>query len=497
MPAYQKSKVMKGPLNPAGQETDFPTRLILESAGEGIYGLDTEGRTTFINPAAEKMTGFSAEEVIGQCQHLLVHHSKADGTPYDLKECHIYAAFRDRKVHRASDEVFWKKDGTCFPAEYVSTPVLENGRLVGAVVVFRDITERKRAEEEIQYLRYQLDSENAYLHQEMLEAKGLGHIVGQSLALKNTISQIEMVAPTDANVLIFGESGTGKELVASQIHNCSPRKDRPMIKVNCASLPRELYESEFFGHVKGAFSGACRDRVGRFELADRGTLFLDEVGEIPLDLQGKLLRILQEGTYERVGDEKTCITDVRIIASTNRDLKEAVKKQIFRPDLYYRLNVFPIEVTPLREREEDIPLLAKHFLALTSKRLRLPAPALTPENVCQLQGYHWPGNVRELQNLIERAVITSFRGNLSFDISPQKAPVVMDSSDILCEEFEESFEVVPAFKIKCWERQNILRALKKSGGKVAGAGGAAELLGIKSTTLSSKIRKIRLGTPDA
>lgn len=468
------------------------TKLILESAGEGIYGLDAEGRTTFVNPAVEKMTGFSAEELIGECQHKLVHHSRPNGEPYPVLECPIYAAFKDGKVYQVSDEVFWRKDGTSFPVEYVSTPIRENLKLRGAVVIFKDITERKQAEEEIQCLRRQLELENAYLSEEVLEAKAYGEIVGKGSALQNILEQIEMVAPTNANVLITGESGTGKELVAREIHNRSARSKRAMIRVNCASIPKELYESEFFGHVKGAFTGAIKDRAGRFELADGGTLFLDEVGEIPLELQSKLLRVLQEGTYERIGDEKTRGADVRIIAATNRNLKEDVEAKGFRQDLYYRLNVFPIEVPPLRKRTEDIPMLSMRFLKLASNNLKLPLPRLSQADILKLQSYDWPGNVRELQNVIERAVITSRSGKLSFDLPKGKggdlrkpAAKRQPENKILTEE-----------DMKLHGRENILNALNQCGWRVNGSGGAAEILEMKPTTLHSRIKKMGLKKPE-
>jgi len=261
------------------------------------------------------------------------------------------------------------------------------------------------AYEEIDQLKARLEEENLYLQDEIKTEHGYADIVGQSPALRSVLRQIELVAPTDASVLILGESGTGKELVAREIHKRSRRQNRPLIRVNCASIPRELYESEFFGHVKGAFTGALKDRAGRFEVADGGTLFLDEVGEIPLDLQSKLLRVLQEQQYERVGDEKTRQVDVRIIAATNRDLQKEVEAGRFRQDLYYRLNVFPIEVAPLRRRKEDIPLLASHLLEHAARKLNCAQPRLTKAHVIKLQSYDWPGNVRELQNVIERAVI--------------------------------------------------------------------------------------------
>src|SRR5271165_1860585 len=230
-------------------------------------------------------------------------------------------------------------------------------------------------------------------------AGGSDEIIGQSIALRQIIAQIEMVAPTDANVLILGETGTGKELIAQQLHRRSRRKDRPLVRVNCACIPKELYESEFFGHARGAFTGAIKDRVGRFEAAAGGTVFLDEIGEIPLELQSKLLRVLQEKYYERVGEERTRRADVRIIAATNRDLKKEVEAGRFREDLYYRLNVFPMELAPLRERREDIPLLAAHFVELSLRELGCPRPRLTRAGIETLQSYDWPGNIRELRNV--------------------------------------------------------------------------------------------------
>ncbi|MEE8206722.1 MAG: sigma 54-interacting transcriptional regulator [Nitrospinaceae bacterium] len=470
-------------------------KLILESAGEGVYGVDLEGRTTFVNPAAERMTGYTAKEMIGNCQHKLTHHSKSDGTAYSNLECPIYAAFKDGKVHTVSDEVFWRKDGTAFPVEYVSTPIRENMKLLGAVVVFRDISQRKQAEEEIHRLRRQLELENAYLHEEVLEAQAYGEIVGSSPALGAILRQIEMVGPTDASVLITGESGTGKELVAREIHNRSARSRRAMIKVNCASIPKELYESEFFGHVKGAFTGAIKDRAGRFQLADGGTLFLDEIGEVPLDLQSKLLRVLQEGTYERIGDEKTLKTDVRIIAATNRNLKEEVLAKRFREDLFYRLNVFPIEVPPLRHRTEDIPSLANRFLNQAASKLNLPLPQFTKANMLELQGYDWPGNVRELQNVIERAVITSRSGKFALNLTQGKQSNGRRGKEERRRASDDEKPILTEEEMKLRDRENLLNALHQCGWKITGPDGAAETLGMKPTTLHSKIKKLALKKP--
>ena len=348
-----------------------------------------------------------------------------------------------------------------------------------------------RAFEEIERLRQQLELENAYLREEVTQELAFGNIVGTSAPLKAVLRQIQKVAPTDASVLIYGESGTGKELIARAIHERSQRHARPLIKVNCASVPRELFESEFFGHVKGSFTGAVRDRAGRFQLADGGTLFLDEVGEIPLELQSKLLRVLQEGEYERVGEEQTRRTNVRVIAATNRDLPRDIAAGRFREDLYYRLNVFPLTVPPLRERQADIPLLAEHFLRRAQQRIVGMSAKLTRANVEQLLLYDWPGNIRELQNVIERAVILSQGGALQFDTMLNHTtlhPLVPAVS-------EAKGEVLTRTQLKARERDNILAALAQSNGKIYGAGGAAELLGIKATTLASWMKSLQIEKP--
>jgi DNA-binding NtrC family response regulator len=321
-------------------------------------------------------------------------------------------------------------------------------------------------------------------------------IVGTSSAYRSVRRRIEMVAPTDSTVLIQGETGTGKELIALQIHKSSRRKDQPLVRVNCATIPKDLYESEFFGHVRGAFTGAIKDRVGRFEAAHGGTLFLDEIGEIPIELQSKLLRALQEKQYERVGDERTKRADVRIIAATNRDLKLEVEAGRFREDLYYRLNVFPVQVAPLRERREDIPLLAKYFVEKLVKELKCPKPRLTEAGVASLQNYDWPGNIRELRNVIERAIIVA-RGNaLEFDL-PTMVPEPVPISPF----FELSDTAQPEFltepEIQRRDRENLWVVLQKTGWKIKGADGAAELLGVKPTTLISRIKKMGLKRQDA
>jgi transcriptional regulator with GAF, ATPase, and Fis domain len=353
-----------------------------------------------------------------------------------------------------------------------------------------------RAFEQIEQLKAQLELENTFLQEEVLEAKAFGDIIGQSAAVKQLLRQVEMVAPTDATVLILGESGTGKELVAREIHKHSRRSGHPLIRVNCASIPRELYESEFFGHIKGAFTGAVKDRAGRFEAAHGGTLLLDEVGEIPLELQSKFLRVLQEGQYERVGEERTRTIDVRIIAATNRDLPKEVAAGRFRQDLYYRLNVFPIRVAPLRERKDDIPLLAAHFLEKAARKLNVPPARLTQAHIAQFQAHDWPGNIRELQNMIERALILAQNGVLWFDFPTGErtgAVPVPPIPEVKMGGPERG--ILSDLELRNLERDNLLAALNKTGWKIHGPGGTAELMGLKPSTLISRLKRLGLKKP--
>lgn len=351
-----------------------------------------------------------------------------------------------------------------------------------------------RAFEEIERLRAQLELENEYLRDEVRAAHDFGEIIGDSPALGKVLEQVELVAPTDTSVLVLGESGVGKELIARAIHEHSARKDGPMIKVNCASIPQELFESEFFGHVKGSFTGAVRDRIGRFELAHRGTLFLDEVGEIPLDMQSKLLRVLQEGTYERIGEEQTRSADVRVVAATNRKLEEEVQAKRFREDLFYRLSVFPIEVFPLRQRKEDIPVLASHFLEQHSRRLGMPVPVLKKRHIAGLERYDWPGNIRELQNVVERAVIRSRVGPLRLDL-PQSSDIDSQSNRTTLASVDSRQELMTYEELKQLERENVLAILDKCGWKISGQGGAAEFLGVHPATLASRLKAMGVNRP--
>jgi PAS domain S-box-containing protein len=478
------------------QDIERENQLILRAAGEGIYGVNAEGKTTFVNPAAERMLGWTAEELVGKEIHPIVHHTHHDGRHYHNHDCPIYAAFRDGAVHQVDGEVFWRKDGSPAWVEYTSTPIRDRGVVVGAVVVFRDVSQRREADEklhaaltEVDRLRERLELENAYLQEEIRIETNPRGIIGGSGAIQKTLRQVKLVAPTTAAVMITGESGTGKELIARAIHEDSTRSDRPLIRVNCAAIPRELFESEFFGHVRGAFTGATRDRIGRFELADGGTLFLDEVGEIPLELQGKLLRVLQEGHFERVGQERTRAVDVRVIAATNRDLKQEVQRGRFREDLYFRLNVFPIETVPLRERREDIPLLAQHFLTRESKALKSNL-RLSEGDARRLTRYDWPGNVRELQNVIERAAILSQNGRLRIDLPDVSGAQAPASAARLKADARPA--VMTSSEMRDLERANIQAALEACAGKVFGPGGAAEMLDIKPTTLASRIKALAI-----
>jgi len=455
---------------------------ILQAAGEGIYGLDAEGIATFVNRAAVEMTGWSAEETIGTSIHYKHHHSHADGSHYPHQACPIYKAVHDGELHHKDDEVFWRKNGSCFPVEYTSTPIYEEDKLAGAVVVFKDISERKRAEqallkslEEVEHLKEQLQAENSYLQEEIRQDLNYGEIVGGSLQVKDMLRQVQQVASTDASVLITGESGTGKEMVARAIHQQSRRNHKALVKVNCAAISSGLVESELFGHEKGAFTGAVARRQGRFELADGGTLFLDEVGELPAETQVKLLRVLQEQEFERVGSSHVIKVDVRIIAATNRNLIQMVAEGDFREDLFYRLSVFPIEAPPLHRRMSDLPILAQYFLEQCAQKLGKSLRGITPEGLERLQSYVWPGNIRELKNVIERASIV------------EHGPYLQLS------EFQPAITQSPTSKLLTLEElesRHISQVLKVTRGVIAGPNGAALILGLHPNTLRSRMLKL-------
>jgi transcriptional regulator with GAF, ATPase, and Fis domain len=418
----------------------------------------------------------------------------------------------DPEWHRVGDQHRLKAAGI---RGFMGAPITHKGELLGIAASYFDhhppcqshpwakifanhigaAIAGARAFEEIQQLKNQLEQQNEYLEEEVVEARAFGELVGQSSALRQIVRHIDLVAATEASVLILGETGTGKELVAREIHRRSARKDKPLVRVNCASIPKDLFESEFFGHVRGAFTGAVKDRAGRFETAHGGTIFLDEVGEIPLEMQSKLLRVLQEKRYERVGDDRTRYSDVRIVAATNRNLKKDAAAGRFREDLYYRLNVFPIEVPPLRERLDDIPFLTKHFVDLSVRELNCAKPRLPQSALANLQNYSWPGNIRELRNVIERAVILARGKALEFNL-----PVTAGAKSNHRNEPTGTGRATPDFLTKSelerLERDNLLLALDAANWKIKGPDGAAELFGIKPTTLLSKMEKWKLKKPE-
>jgi formate hydrogenlyase transcriptional activator len=348
-----------------------------------------------------------------------------------------------------------------------------------ARIMFLDMTDQVLMEQE----KAGLEAQNAYLLDEIRTEQNFGDIVGGSSGLRKVMQQVQLVAPTDATVLITGESGTGKELVARAIHEQSARRERPLIKLNCSAVPEGLFESEFFGHVKGAFTGALKDKPGRFELADGGTLFLDEIGEVPLAMQAKLLRVLQEQELEWLGDTRTRKVNVRVIAASNRNLKKEVDEGRFRQDLFYRLSVFPIEVPPLRERREDVAPLVAHFIRQGARRMNRPEPKISKTALDQLATYHWPGNVRELQNTVERAIILLREGPLTFDLPASRADENLSGPA----KSTARAAFLTRDELKRRDREAVIDALNQTNGKVSGPGGAAELLGIKPSTLASRI----------
>lgn len=461
--------------------------LILNSAGEGIYGLDANGKVTFVNPAAVKMTGWNVEETIGEPGHAQHHHTKADGSPYPHEECPIYAALKDGEIHhQVRDEVFWRKDGTSFPVYYTSTPIIDNGEIIGAVIVFQDVTEIKASEAQLEHalnqinqLKEQIQAENTYLQEEIKHNSNFEEILGQSPELQKVFHQVEQVAPTDTTVLLLGETGTGKELFARSIHNLSHRKERPLVKVNCTALPINLIESELFGHEKGSFTGASSRRIGRFELANGGTIFLDEIGELSLDLQVKLLRIVQEGEFERLGGSTTISVDVRVIAATHRDLKMMVKKGDFREDLFYRLNVFPMTLPPLRERGTDIAIIVQAFVDRFAKKMGKQIETIPQKVMDELSHYSWPGNVRELENIIERAIILSNNGVLALQDR------LVNISNTGNKAVDVSFKTYSDM-----ERDYIIQVLEHTDWRVSGEQGAATTLEMHPNTLRSRMSKL-------
>ena len=646
------------------QESEERVRLILDSSAEGIYGCDPNFICLFCNQAAVSLLGYDeCTELLGHNMHRLAHHTRPDGTPFPSEECPIDIGFHENRGVHIDDDIFWRKDGTSFPVEYWSHPMLRDGKTVGAVITFFDITERKKAEdalrkseqrqsslleinnaiinnltqealftsayeairrvvsfdraafllyrpetktlkllsmdsdseseffrlgkdydlqetrisaqvlerqqavvrgdlekeqqspgdrrliaegiqsycvvplvargnsigtftvwsetknryshadaellqevanqvalaianmksyEEIAALKARLEKENVYLQEEIRNEHNFEEILGNSPALLELLRRVNQVAPTDSTVLIHGETGTGKELIARAIHNRSARKDRPLVKVNCSAISAGLVESELFGHVKGAFTGAFERHIGRFELANGGTLFLDEVGELPLETQVKLLRVLQEREFEPVGSNRSVHVDVRIIAATNRNLEESISAGKFRSDLYYRLNVIPLEVPPLRERRSDIPQLAMFFLSRCARNLGKKMEGISATTTESLIRYSWPGNVRELQNVIERGLILSHGSILELEndlmnVSASVAHRDKAQEDVTTQTTGPSAELKTLEDV---ERAHISTVLQQTRGVIEGANGAAKTLGMHPNTLRHRMEKL-------
>jgi PAS domain S-box-containing protein len=441
--------------------------------------VDSEGHYVSANPAGLDLLKCTDQELTGMPvidTYLPEEHGAIRSWPEEMKT----------ETTVRFERTLLRTDGTTLPVE-VSTSPVRHGYFQ---TVVRDISERKRSEaalakafKEIQTLKNQLQTENIALREEIDRASMFEEIVGTSPALRAVLSRVSRVAPTDSTVLITGETGTGKELIARAVHKRSQRSSRPFVSVNCSAIPRDLIASELFGHEKGAFTGATQRRSGRFELAEGGTIFLDEIGELPAETQIALLRVLQEREFERVGGTGSIRTNVRVVAATNRDLQAAIAAGTFRSDLFYRLNVFPIEVPPLRERREDIPVLVAYFIDRFARKAGKSIHSVNKMTMELLQSYPWPGNIRELQNVIERSVIVCDTENFSVDESwlsrqplrsrPKNQP---ELSQKLADEEKEMIEA----------------ALRESGGRVSGPSGAAVKLGLPGSTLDSKIRSLRI-----
>jgi PAS domain S-box-containing protein len=410
----------------------------------------------------------------------------------------IQKSLRDPSDFEADYRII-RDDGTVRHLHTVGHPAKgAAGQPIEYVGTLIDVTEQhqsraalEKAFEEIKTLKDQLYQENVALRQEIDETSMFEEIIGKSSALQSALKQVETVASTESTVLILGETGTGKELIARAIHNLGSRRGNAFVKLNCAAIPTGLLESELFGHEKGAFTGAIAQRIGRFELAHRGTVFLDEIGEVPLELQPKLLRVLQEREFERLGSSRTLRSDARLIAASNRDLEAMVREQKFRPDLFYRLNVFPIRVPALRERPEDIPLLVRHFAELFSRRVNKPITLIPSETMSAFIQYDWPGNVRELQNVIERAVILSNRGVLRVSTAELRGHASAASADAVPKTLRTA-------RIRSrtpnLSREQVIQALRETGGRIGGSAGAAARLGLKRTTLIAQMKKLGVST---
>lgn len=451
-------------------------RSLFEFSPDAIVVTDQEGRIAEVNTQVQKVFGYERAELLGQPIEVLIPERFRAAHPGRRAD---YAAHpRVRTMGAGLDLYGRRKDGSEFPVDIMLGPVKASaGQMVLGVI--RDLTEKKEAEDALR----RSEQENRYLEEEINTSHQFEEIVGESSGLKRVLKQVEDVATTDATVLILGETGTGKELIARAIHELSSRRDHAFVRLNCSAIPSGLLESELFGHEKGAFTGAIAQKVGRLELAHLGTFFLDEVGDLPLELQPKILRALQQKEFERVGGTRTISVNVRLVAATNRDLAKMVNAGQFRTDLYYRLRVFPVTIPPLRERRDDIPILVHYFLSSHSTRMGKRIESIPARTMQTLVHWHWPGNVRELENFIERSVILS-------EGSVLRAPLAE------LEAIEESAGRAHSTSLEVAEREHILRVLRECKGMIGGANGAAERLGLKRTTLNSMLKKLGIKRRD-
>jgi len=456
------------------------TEALIQGMPELAYVFDTDGRMIRWNENIEKILGYSAEELKDKFMGDFIAEKDRPKVAAAFK-----ALLKDGQERKVEYDIV-KKNGETIPYYGSGKPVEIDGQIfmIGMTI---DLTDLKKAQEkieqhliEIKTLKDQLEAENIILRQELKSTHAFDEIIGESNILKHILYRVEQVAPQDTTVLLEGETGTGKELFARAIQQRSRRHDKPMVTVNCASLPANLVESELFGHEKGAFTGALQKQIGRFELADGGTIFLDEIGEIPLEMQAKLLRVLQEGEFERIGNPRTIKVDVRVIAATNRDLEQESQRGRFRKDLYYRLNVYPITIAPLRDRTSDIPLLVEHFVKRFNHKLGKNITHIPRKVIDQLQRYDWPGNIRELENIIERAVILSKSAALAVEPLQRVTFSAEDELQSLAEH----------------ERAYIEKVLEKTYWRIDGPKGAARILDMHPETLRSRMRKLGIVRPD-
>lgn len=451
-------------------------RTLFESSPDAIIATNEKGEITEANSQVEKFFGYSRDELVGRTIETLVPERFHNAHPRHRKE--YSAQPRTRPMGIGLDLRARRKNGSEFPVDIMLRTVqTAAGKLVLSVI--RDLSEKMRAQEELE----RMERERQYLEEELYTGHRFEEIIGESAALRKILKQVETVAATEVTVLVLGETGTGKELIARAVHQLSSRRNRTLVKLNCAAIPTGLLESELFGHEKGAFTGAISQKIGRLELAHQSTLFLDEIGDLSPELQPKILRALQEKEFERLGGTRTIPVDVRLVAATNRNLEKMVADREFRSDLYYRLRVFPITIPALRERREDIPLLVRYFVSRHARRMNKEIESIPPDVMKALAGWDWPGNIRELENFIERAVILSKGPALQIPLADLQA-----SLEILSSNDDATLETT--------EREHILSILRETKGLIAGRHGAAARLGLKRTTLNSKLKKLGIERSD-